>query len=218
MIAFDAGNETAHWIGSWNDCRCAWMARGESTSTSGASTPLLFEPAGLLAAGGKNRSPEEPADHALGRSRGGFGTKLHLVTDGQGVPLQVLASAGQRHESLFAEPVLSATQVRCANGRSRRRPQRVAGDKGYSYPRIRQYLRRRRIKAVIPTRSNQPAHPAFDRETYRRRNVVERCVGWLKENRRLGTRHEKLAITFTAMAKWAIVRRYFRLLDSSDRT
>jgi hypothetical protein len=50
----------------------------------------------------------------------------------------------------------------------------------------------------------------FDRPTYRRRNVVERCVGWLKENRRLGTRHEKLAVSFTAMAKWAIVRRYFR--------
>jgi len=141
-----------------------------------------------------------------------------LVTDGQGVPLQVLASAGQRHESLFAEPVLSATQVRCANGRHRKRPQRVAGDKGYSYPRIRHYLRRRHIKAVIPTRSNQREHPAFDRETYRRRNVVERCVGWLKENRRLGTRHEKLAISFLAMAKWSIVLRYFRLLDSPDRT
>jgi len=71
---------------------------------------------------------------------------------------------------------------------------------------------------VIPTRSDQRPEPDFDRHTYKRRNVVERCVGWLKENRRLGTRHEKLAVTFTAMAKWAIVRRYFRLLDSSDRT
>jgi transposase len=170
------------------------------------------------AAGGKNRSPDEPADHALGRSRGGFGTKLHLVTDGNGVPLQVLASAGQRHECLFAEPVLRATQVRCANRRWRSRPRQVAGDKGYSYPAVRRYLRRRRIQPVIPTRKNQPADPKFDRQTYRRRNVVERCVGWLKENRRLGTRHEKLAVSFTAMAKWAIARRYFRILDSSDRT
>jgi transposase len=170
------------------------------------------------AAGEKNRSPDEPADHALGRSRGGFGTKLHLVTDGNGVPLQVLASAGQRHECLFAEPVLRATQVRCANRRWRSRPRQVAGDKGYSYPAVRRYLRRRRIQPVIPTRKNQPADPKFDRQTYRRRNVVERCVGWLKENRRLGTRHEKLAVSFTAMAKWAIARRYFRILDSSDRT
>ena len=140
------------------------------------------------------------------------------MTDGQGVPLQVIVSAGQRHESLFAEPVLAATRVRCANGRRRSRPQRVAGDKGYSSSRIRRYLKRRRIAVVIPTRSNEPVQPDFDRETYRRRNVVERCVGWLKENRRLGTRHEKLAITFTAMAKWAIVARYFRILNSSDRT
>jgi len=141
-----------------------------------------------------------------------------LVTDGNGVPLQVLASAGQRHECLFAEPVLTATEVHCANGRLRTRPRQVAGDKGYSYLAVRRYLRRRRIKPVIPTRKDQKADPNFDRPTYRRRNVVERCVGWLKENRRLGTRHEKLAVSFTAMAKWAIVRRYFRILDSSDRT
>lgn len=179
---------------------------------------LRSEPAARLAAGEKNLPADEPPDHALGRSRGGFGTKLHLVTDGHGLPLQVVASAGQRHECLFAEPVLSATQVRCANGRCRCRPRRVAGDKGYSYPHVRDYLKRRRIKPVIPTRSDQPREPDFDRETYRRRNVVERCVGWLKENRRLGTRHEKLAVSFTAMAKWAIVRRYFRVLDSPDRT
>jgi transposase len=140
------------------------------------------------------------------------------VSDGYGTPLSVFATAGQRHESVFAEPILSATRVRCANGRRRSRPQRVAGDKGYSAPRIRQYLRRRKIMPVIPTRADEPADPRFDRQSYRRRNVVERCVGWLKENRRLATRHEKLAVTFTAMAKWALVRRYFRLLDSPDRT
>jgi transposase len=169
-------------------------------------------------AGEKNRPEGEPADHALGRSRGGFGTKLHLVTDGHGVPLQVLASAGERHESLFAEPLLSATKVRCANGRQRSRPRRVAGDKGYSSRSVRAYLRRRQIAPVIPTRSNEPNDPQFDRERYRRRNVIERCVGWLKENRRLGTRHEKLSVSFVAMAKWAIIGRYLRLLDSPDRT
>jgi transposase len=71
---------------------------------------------------------------------------------------------------------------------------------------------------VIPTRSNEPNDPRFDRERYRRRNVIERCVGWLKENRRLGTRHEKLSVSFVAMAKWAIIGRYLRLLDSPDRT
>ena len=132
----------------------------------------------------------EPADHALGRSRGGWGSKLHLVTDGQGTPLAVEASAGQAHECRHVEPVMNAVRI----GR-RRRPRRLAGDKGYSYGPVRRWLRQHRVEAVIPTKSNQPKQARFDRRAYRRRNVVERCVNWMKENRRLGTRYEKLPST-----------------------
>src|SRR5438552_9697019 len=75
-------------------------------------------------------------------------------------------------------------------------PRRVAGDKGYSYPRIRRWCRRRRIEAVIPTKSNQPREERFDRAAYRQRNIIERVVGWYKEYRALGTRHEKLAVNY----------------------
>ena len=161
--------------------------------------------------------PGEPADHALGRSRGGFGTKLHRIVDGRGLPLAASLSAGQAHDSKHLEPVLEAVRLaRPGRGRRRRRPRRLAGDKGYSYARIRRYLRRRGIKAVIPTRKDQRRNPSFDRETYRRRNVVERCMSWLKENRRIGTRHEKLAVNFLAMAKLAMIRRCFRILESPD--
>jgi transposase len=72
---------------------------------------------------------------------------------------------------------------------------------------------------VIPRRKDQRrSRRPFDKETYRRRNAVERCMGWLKENRRLATRHEKLAVNFLAMVKLAMIRRCFRLLDSPDRT
>jgi transposase len=121
-------------------------------------------------------------------------------------------TAGQCHESKHFEPVLNAVRI----GR-RRRPRRLAGDRGYSYDHVRRWLRRHRVVPVIPTRSNQPSEADFDRDAYRRRNVVERCVNWMKENRRLGTRHEKLAVNFLAMAKLAMIRRYFRILDSSDR-
>ena len=105
----------------------------------------------------------------------------------------------------------------------RSRPRRVAGDKGYSYPRIRAWLRRHRIGAVIPQRSDQLARHCgrpldFDKEAYRRRNVIECCIGWLKECRRIGTRFEKLALNFLAMIKLAIIRRYLRVIDLSDRT
>jgi transposase len=99
----------------------------------------------------------------------------------------------------------------------RRRPKRLAGDKAYSYSPVRRWLRRHRVRPVIPTKSNQPPQADFDRQAYRRRNVIERCVNWMKENRRLGTRYEKLAVNFEAMAKLAMIRRYFTILDSSDR-
>jgi transposase len=104
-----------------------------------------------------------------------------------------------------------------AGGRPRCRPGAVAGDKGYSYGRIRFRLGCRGIRAVIPTRSDQAGRPGFDREVYRRRNAVERCVGWLKEWRGAATRFEKLAVNFLAGVHLAMIRRYLRLLELQNR-
>lgn len=134
------------------------------------------------------------------------------MTDGQGVPLGALVTAGQSHESKSFEDLLDTPRIR-----RRRRPDAVAGDRGYSYPRIRAWLRRRGIEAVIPTRRDQPREP-LDRAKYRRRNVVERCIGWLKEARRVATRYEKLATHDLAMVKLAMIQRCLRLLDPSNRT
>jgi transposase len=169
---------------------------------------------------GEKKVANEPEDHALGRSRGGFGTKLHLVVESHGIPLSAVLSAGQRHESKFVEPVLRAVRLVRPGGRGgrpRTRPKRLAGDKGYSYRTVRGYLRRRGIAAVIPTRKDQKPNPRFDKLTYRRRNIIERAVGWLKEHRRLATRFEKLAINFLAMVKLAMIQRCLRVFDSPDR-
>lgn len=142
------------------------------------------------------------------------------MVDGHGIPLAAVASAGQRHESKFVDPVLRATRLTRPGrrgGRPRTKPRRLAGDKGYSYPGVRRYLRRRGIRAVIPTRKDQRPNPRFDQPTYRRRNVIERLVGWLKESRRLATRFEKLAVNFLAMVKLAMIQRCLRLLHSPDR-
>jgi transposase len=96
------------------------------------------------------------------------------------------------------------------------RPRAESGDKGYSYRSVRTWLAERGIKAVIPTRSDQRTLK-LDRALYRRRNVVERCIGWLKECRRVATRYEKLAVHFLAMVKLAMIQRCLRLLDPSNR-
>jgi transposase len=99
-------------------------------------------------------------------------------------------------------------------------PSKVAGDKGYSYATVRDFLKGRDIEAVIPRKSNQtsPEGEVFDKTTYRKRSRIECAVGWLKECRRLGTRYEKLAGNFIAFAKVAFILKYLRILDPSDRT
>jgi transposase len=164
--------------------------------------------------------PHEPADHALGRSRGGFGTKLHLVTDGRGLPLAITVSPTQAHESLYVEPVLNAVRIPQPHGRPRQRPDRLAGDKGYSYPPIRHWLRAHHMGAVIPERRDQSAHrhgrpPGFDRVAYRQRSVIECCVGWLKEARRIATRYEKLAVHYLGVLKLGMIEKHLHLTLSN---
>lgn len=164
----------------------------------------------------------EPPDHALGRSRGGFTTKLHLVTDGAGLPLAVALSAGQAHESRYATRVLDAVRIVGRRpGRPRRRPAALTGDKGYSYPAIRAWLRQHGIQAVIPERADQVrqrAHwpgrkPHFDRSAYRRRGAIECTVGALKEARAVATRYEKLAIHYLALVQISMIRLLVRRLE-----
>jgi transposase len=152
----------------------------------------------------------EPEDHALGRSQGGFGTKVHLLCDSQGTVLSLYATAGQRHESKAFE----ATMARVALPRrvgSKRWPAKLAGDKGYSYPGLRRWLARRKVEDVIPTRKDQPRQEDFDKATYRRRNIVERAIGWLKECRRLATRYEKLAVNFLAFWIVGLIGKLLRM-------
>lgn len=126
-------------------------------------------------------------------------------------------TAGQVHESTRLESVV-ATFIASRRHRRRRKPKKLAGDKGYSVRRLRDWLKVRGIEPVIPHKDNEAARwdPAvrFDKRTYRRRAVVEQCVGWLKEYRRIGTRYEKLAVNFHGMLQLAMINRYLKLLFS----
>ncbi len=107
--------------------------------------------------------------------------------------------------------------IRQPSGQLRRRPERLAADKAYDVKRIRLWLRRHGIQTVIPPKRRRgkvkPGRPvAYDKAAYRNRNVVERCVGWLKEARSLATRFDKLACNFLSMVHLAFIRRYLRIL------
>jgi transposase len=143
---------------------------------------------------------EAQAREALGRSQGGFSTKLHLRAEGNGRPITAVLTGGERHEQIALEALLDGGAIRRpGRGRPRLRPRRAAGDKGYSSPTARRRLRRRHIRAVIPSKSNQRRQPNFDRAAYRRRNLVERLINRLKQFRRIATRYDKRALNYLAM-------------------
>ena len=139
-------------------------------------------------------------DQALGRSRGGFGTKIHLRVEGQGKPVAFVLTPGQRHEAGVFEELMAQGEVkRSGRGRPRIKPRRVCGDKGYSSRKIRGYLRRRGIRYTIPRKTNERRTGPFDRALYRQRNLVERTINRLKQFRRIATRYEKKAENYLAM-------------------
>ena len=117
----------------------------------------------------------------------------------------LLITAGQRHEQTMFEPLMERGVVkRQGRGRPRVRPDRVAGDKGYSGRRIRRYLRRRGIGVVI-ARQTRERRVRFDKAAYRQRNVVERLINRLKIFRRIATRYEKRAVNYLAMLTIAAI-------------
>jgi transposase len=128
---------------------------------------------------------------------------------------------GQTHESTQFEDLLESIEVKRINGQRRRRPRRVGGDRSYHAQRIRFWLRAHGIGRVIPPRkgrkkprSGRPI--SYDSSRYCGRNVIERCIGWLKECRSVATRFEKLAVHYLGMVQLAIIERYLKLLARPD--
>jgi len=120
--------------------------------------------------------------------RGKAGTKLHLVTDGQGAPLAVKQTGANVHDSEPAlELVDSIPPIRQWRGRPRRRPVVLVGDKAYGSPEIHWQLRQRRIGSLIARQGQE------DWGLGRLRWVVERTLAWLNQFRRLRLRYEKRA-------------------------
>jgi len=163
----------------------------------------------------KKRDPDEPTDHALGRSRGGFSTKIHILCDGDGLPLHFHLTPGQTHESVVLDTLLEGADANLRDGEGEpvAWPVALGGDKGYRADWIDEYLLDLDIKPVIPSKENedQDARPvAFNREAYRDRCVIEQLIGWLKESRRIFSRFEKTAKNFGGMIKLAFIRQYLR--------
>ena len=138
---------------------------------------------------------------------------MHLLVDGSGIPLGFHLTAGQAHEVTALEALLDPDDATPLLHRVE--PKALAGDRGYSANWVRDRIAAVGWRPVIPKKRNERrlSNDDFDEHLYKRRNVVERCVGWLKECRRIATRYEKLAVSYAAMLTLACVQRYLRVLS-----
>ncbi|MGW0936046.1 IS5 family transposase [Streptomyces sp. NPDC002666] len=159
---------------------------------------------------------------ALGRSRGGLTSKIHLACDALGRPLAFTVTGGNINDCTQFTAVMDAIRVpRLGPGRPRIRPDHVLGDKGYSSKAIRVWLRQRGVGHTIPERADQIRNrlrlecrggrpPAFDKQLYKQRNVVERCFNRLKQWRGIATRYDKTAESYQAAVTLALLLMWAR--------
>ena len=148
----------------------------------------------------------EPDDHALGRSRGGFTTKIHALVDHRMRPVALRLTPGQAGDNPQLVLLLDDwAHQRPVGGRRHR--VRLVADKAYSHPSTRHELRRRRIRHTIPERADQREHrgsqgsrggrpPSFDPARYAQRNTIERGFGRLKQWRGIASRYDTYALVF----------------------
>jgi transposase len=163
-----------------------------------------------------------PDREALGRSRGGVSTKIHIAADSRCRPVARVTTAGQRHDSLAFEAVMTDVCIqRPGRGRPRTRPSAVLADKAYSTRKIRDSLRHKGIRATIPEPANQIAGrlargskggrpPAFDSELYKQRNTVERAFNKLRGTRAVATRYDKRDFVYRGTIDVASIRIWLR--------
>jgi transposase len=141
------------------------------------------------AAGAEGSSAEA---EALGRSRGGFSTKIHVACDGLGKPVKIILTPGQVHDVTQGPALIAGSQAA-----------KVMADKGYDSDALIAEIEAHGAEAVIPPRGNRVVERSYDKEEYKNRNVVERFINVLKQCRRVATRYEKTARNFLGIVAFA---------------
>ena len=145
------------------------------------------------AAGAPQRqSGEQPEDQALGRSKGGFTTKIHVMVDALGNPLDFILTGGQAADVTQAYTLIKGVRATYA-----------LMDKAYDADKLIEQLKQQGIIPVIPPKSNRKEPREYDRHIYKERSLIECFIGKLKQFRRVFSRFEKWSENYMYFVRFA---------------
>lgn len=131
---------------------------------------------------------KSPYQQAIGKTAGGWTTKIHIVCDALGLPIDFWITVGQRHESTLAKYLLT-----------KRYSDQVIMDTAYDSNPLRNFMEERGRKCVIPCRCTRKCQEEYDTELYKERHLVECLICRMKAYRRIATRYDKLGIAYHTM-------------------
>ena len=125
------------------------------------------------------------AQEALGRSKGGFTTKIHALVDALGNPLKFILTAGQRNDITQAEALTENVHNSV-----------VVADKGYDSNAFIASLESKGCEVIIPPKRNRKVQRDYDKHVYKERHLVECFFGKIKHFRRIFSRFDKAAVVY----------------------
>ena len=133
----------------------------------------------------KNLNTPEQKGQELGCSRGGLSSKIHVLCDTLGRPLRFFITAGQTSDYKKALDLIDGKKGKV-----------LIADKGYDATYIIEKVKELGMKPLIPLRSNRKNQRKYNKELYKKRNLIERMFNKMKHFRRVATRYDKLATSF----------------------
>lgn len=130
------------------------------------------------------------SDEAIGKSVGGNTTKVHMLADSHGNPIDFKLTGGQVHDSKMAPIFIEISEA-----------ENFMGDKAYHSQEIRKMLEDKGMQAIIPVKENSldKSNPGFDLHLYKHRHLIENLFARLKHFRSIATRYDKTKINYASM-------------------
>ena len=191
-------------FGNWNTVfrrfnlwsRKGIMSHVFSALSKGTDTEWVFLDSSVVRAHQHSHGAAKGGDEAIGSSRGGRSTKVHLAVDSYGLPIHFALSGGQLHDVSLAPQLLDGTPP----------GEHVVADKGYDSAALRERIEQRGSIPVIPRRQGSLiGNDTMDWGLYKYRHLVENAFARAKHFRAISTRYDKLERNFASMVALAFV-------------